>query len=379
MSNRIPGTRFRIPNKPIILDAKSPLFGAFQKFRKMKISSHLGKSSCLLFVISLLTYTSVSAQTEIVQFDSEPNATVKLDGNLSQGETMADLRWAWSSQNACFVITQKDKFTGHHVLFQTEIPPRSEMTIRVIPTDENSNFSLYAYSGGGGDLVPNLSRCVSCEADFKWDMNHRGKTQDHTRSVQLRAVNNPFPVTIGVVGAHGLDSGDFTLEVSLKGGEPPKEQTQEQLPIYQAVSEKGKALVYQGDLSEGKLLHDLSWAWDSQNACFPSTQQDQYQGHHQLYVTEIAAHSTLTITLAPDDPTQQLSLYAYSFGGDLRLVPNLSSCVTCEASHLSRRGLDEHLRQVELRAVNRPYRVVIGVAGVNGVSSGTYKLQLDMK
>ncbi|MEL7340523.1 MAG: hypothetical protein AAGM67_08565, partial [Bacteroidota bacterium] len=61
------------------------------------------------------------------------------------------------------------------------------------------------------------SQCVRCEADHKWDYKRRGKTQDHTRTVtDILAINNPYKVIIGVVGAEGLSEGEYTLEVSLK-------------------------------------------------------------------------------------------------------------------------------------------------------------------
>ena len=90
------------------------------------------------------------------------------------------------------------------------------MVIRLIPKDPSQNMSLYAYSGGHGALPPALYSCVSCEADFHQDRQHVGRPKpDHTRSVELRAVTRPYPVTIGVVGANELDSGAFYLEVTV--------------------------------------------------------------------------------------------------------------------------------------------------------------------
>lgn len=337
------------------------------------------KKALLLPLVILALATMLHAQREVSSFTATPNGTVRVEGDLAQGAPMPDLSWAWNSQNACFVATQQKKFTGNHVLYQTEIPPRSEMTIRVIPADPNANFSIYAYSGGGGAVVPDLPSCVSCEADFKWDYKVRGKTQDHTRSVQLRAVNNPYPVTIGVVGADGLNSGMFTLEVELLGGETAENQPQAPIPTFQASSQKGQVVAYKGDLAQGVPMHDLSWAWSSQNACFPATEQEQFKGNHVLYVTELPANSELTVTLVPENPAAPINLYAYSIGsGQLKLVPNLSSCVSCEASYPQRMGAakDEGPRRVQLRAVNNPYQVVIGVAGA---TSGKYQLELDLK
>lgn len=332
-----------------------------------------------LSLFALIMSISTFSQSVISTFPAKPNGVVRVEGQLEAGAKMNDLSWAWSSQNACFVSTQQQKFTGNHVLYQTEIPPRSEMTIRLIPKNKNADFSLYAYSGGGGAIVPNLPYCTSCEADYKWDYKHRGKTQDHTRSVQLRAVNNPFPVTIGVVGARGLTNGDFTLEVELEGGEAPIVKEQPTISLTRIKGEKGKSLTYAGNLNEGVFVYDLEWAWDGQNACFPSTRQENFKGHHQLYLTELPRYSELTVTLVPDDPQTRLNLYAYSIGNDLRIVPNLPSCVSCEASYTPRSGRDRSIREVELRAINNPYQVVIGVAGAEGVTTGQYRLQISLK
>lgn len=171
---------------------------------------------CIFSLFYFFAPSLIVAQATIYTIQSQPNATVQVEGNLSQGQIINDLSWAWSSSNACFVSTQSKKFTGNHVLYTTEIPTRSTMTITVVPKDKSANFSIYAYSGGGGAIVPDLPSCVSCEADYKWDYKYRGKTQDHSRSVELRAVNNPFPVTIGVVGAEGLQEGDFILQIKLE-------------------------------------------------------------------------------------------------------------------------------------------------------------------
>ena len=154
----------------------------------------------------------------VTKIKSETNKTVSVSANLSEGKNMTDLSWAWNSSVACFPETQKEKFTGNHVLFETEIPKYSIMEIELIPDNKNTDMSLYAYEIGlkSDAYVPNLPSCVSCEADHKWDYEKRGKTQDHRRFVNLNAINNPYKVVIGVAGANGLDKGGFTLKISLK-------------------------------------------------------------------------------------------------------------------------------------------------------------------
>lgn len=166
------------------------------------------------------TNTSVVREGPMVySFEPIPNGTVRYSSNLSEGSTLSDLSWAWSSQNACFPETQKMKFTGNHVFFTGIIPSYSEMIITVIPDDPSNNFSLYAYEIGENstDLVPNLPRCIRCEADHKWDRPKKGQTQDHTRIVRdILAIASPYRVVIGVTGANGLAEGGFTLQIEMK-------------------------------------------------------------------------------------------------------------------------------------------------------------------
>jgi len=173
----------------------------------------------VIFAIFLIQLSIMSPQPTITTIEPIANGEVSYKGDLSQGQPLADLSWAWSSANACFPETQKQKFTGNHVFFSGIIPKYSEMTVTVIPNDVNADFSIYAYEIGAtrNDLVPNLSSCIRCEADHKWDRPVRGKTQDHTRTVtDLVAINTPYKVIIGVTGANGLASGGFTLKVSMK-------------------------------------------------------------------------------------------------------------------------------------------------------------------
>lgn len=171
----------------------------------------------LLLAFALLSIgTYAHGQQTPAKFKVEKNKTIAIEGDLADGVVMEDLSWAWNSSVACFPATQSQKFTGAHVLYETEVPKYSEMEITVIPADPNANFSLYAYEIGvtNNSIVPNLPSCIRCEADHKWDRPVRGKTQDHTRIVKdILAINRPYKVIIGVVGAEGLKEGAFRLEV----------------------------------------------------------------------------------------------------------------------------------------------------------------------
>ena len=172
-----------------------------------------------LFILIVLIIYNINIQN-ITFVELQSNQTTEIKGNLNQGEKMESLRWAWNSSVACFPETQAKKFSGNHVLYVVDLPKHSELEIKVIPDDTSANFSLYAYEIGelsNDNTVPNLNSCVRCEADYKWDYKYKGKTQDHSRSVKnLIAINNPYQVVIGVVGAEGLIEGNYKLQFNLK-------------------------------------------------------------------------------------------------------------------------------------------------------------------
>lgn len=323
--------------------------------------------------------------SQVTALNVTPNESFSIQGNLSSGQQMADLSWASKSSIACFPGTQNSKFTGNHVLYSMELPPKSEVKITIIPDDPSANFSLYGYQIGATNYstVPNLSSCVSCEADHKWDYPKRGKTQDHTRSIEFNAINNPYNIVIGVVGAEGLTTGGFTIKVELESA-IQNNSTQQPLKMYTARAAKGQTLAYAGDLADGVVIHDLSWASKSSVACFPATQNHKFNGNHIIYITEIPAHSIMDITVIPDDPNDNMSIWAYQVGTTSNaMVPDLNSCVSCEAEHkwdYPKRGkTQDHTRTVSLNAINNPYKVVIGVAGADGLKEGTFKIQIKVQ
>jgi hypothetical protein len=150
-------------------------------------------------------------------------------------------------------------------------------------------------------------------------------------------------------------------------------------------SETNKVVTVDGDLASGKLMEDLSWAASSANACFPGTQNLKFRGSHVLFATTMQPRSIMTISVKPYDEAGDLSLYAYMIGNtNFYVVPNLPSCITCEADHKwdrPRRGkVQTSERKVELQnPTTNTYNVVIGVAAPKGVTSGKFKLSIEVK
>ncbi len=172
-----------------------------------------------LLMSFFMLFVRGTQQPVVYKVEPKPNQDVAYEGDLSQGVFLDDLSWAWSSQNACFPATVKNKFNGKHLFFTGIIPKYSEITVTVIPEDKNADFSVYAYVIGenSNHLVPDLPRSIRCVSDYNRERPIRGKMQDHTRKVDnLVALNRPYRFVIGVTGADGLAEGKFTIVLSTK-------------------------------------------------------------------------------------------------------------------------------------------------------------------
>lgn len=308
-----------------------------------------------------------------------PNGAINIDGSLDNGVIIHDLSWAWNSSNACFPATQQKSFNGNHVLYETQLPPHAILEITLTPKNRDSKMSLYGYQVGttSNYVVPNLPRCVSCEADN----NIMGKATSNARTITFNAIKNPYKVVFGVVGENELTTGDFTISVKMKGGENKPLASQEKVVVKSCrAPEKGKALAYKDDIKNGVFISDLSWAWNSSVACFPETQKLNYTGKHILFETSIPRYSTMTVTLIPTNPKAKLSLYGYQIGTNSNyVVPNLPRCVSCEADNNQMGKAKNNRRSITFTAINNPYKIMLGVAGVNGLTEGEFVIQIAIK
>lgn len=142
-----------------------------------------------------------------------PDGDQTVTGNLSKGEIIDDLSWAWSSSMACFVEPGKSWFEGNHVFYQIDLPAKSTIDIYLNATNTSNDIAVYAYSKGVGDktIPPNITSCVSCEAAPSNSTAINGE-----KHLYLNAVNNPYSIIIGVAGIEGLTSGEFTLKIDIE-------------------------------------------------------------------------------------------------------------------------------------------------------------------
>ena len=150
-------------------------------------------------------------------------------------------------------------------------------------------------------------------------------------------------------------------------------------------SKSNDSVTVSGDLSSGALMEDISWAANSSNACFVATQNTKYRGNHVLFATSLPPRSIMTITVTPTDAEGNLSIYGYMLGAtEYRVVPNLPSCITCEADFKWDRPVKNRVqtseRKIEFQnPTQNTYNIVIGVAAPKDVTTGQFNLKIKLK
>lgn len=307
---------------------------------------------------------------------AKAGSTVTVDGDLSTGKTMA-LDWAARSSVACFPATENANFSGNHVLYGTQIPKDSTLKITAVPKAPGVDVSLYAYEIGSTkySVPPNLGSVTSCEAgyDAKNDSNPGA-----SESVTLNATTNPYNVVIGVAGPAGVTSGAYTLKLELQSKAAVQSATL--VPtIVDVVSGTPKEV--SGKLESGGVVA-LDWAANSSMACFPATENANFDGNHVLYQVKLPKYSDLYVTATPTDAKVDLSVYAYQVSATSTpaVPPNVTSATSCEAGYDAKTDNNPGVAETtHLNSTTNEYNVIIGVAGAHGTKAGAFKLKLEVK
>lgn len=174
----------------------------------------------LSFAIFSINYLSAQMMESVIPLEAQPGELLEVSGNISTGQPLPTLEWAWNSAVACFPANHSKDFTGNHVLYTIDLPAYSEMEISVVPADKKTNLSVYAYmvrEVTEENLVPNLSRCTRCEVDHASNIKRAGQAPGTRVVKDILALKNPYQVVIGVTGAGGLSEGEYTLKIRVKG------------------------------------------------------------------------------------------------------------------------------------------------------------------
>ncbi len=155
----------------------------------------------------------VKGRIKVRVIKSKMNKTMQTKGNLKNGQLMP-VRWANSSQVACFPATQNEKFQGNQVFYRTQLPAYSILTIKAIPIDANTDVNLYAYRIGVKDRsnLPPKVHTGAAEASYSPGSHNPGAKE----TVQFYSANNPYNIIICVSGPKGVTEGKYKLQVKLK-------------------------------------------------------------------------------------------------------------------------------------------------------------------
>lgn len=338
------------------------------------------------YKLDLKLQTAKAGSTGVIKsatkLTAKPGATIKAAGRIDGGNPIA-LGWAAHSDVACWPTTRDEHFDGNHVLYEVQLPPRSEMFIKLIPKDPKLDLSLYAYSVGTTTtaLPPKVNGAVSCEASYGTKSRAAPYNPGKPEEVRLNAIKNPYRVYIGVAGAKGVTKGGYDLEVELRtAAAEPTAVVSKATPIETRANGTVKV---DGKIDGGPQIA-LGWAARSDVACWPTTRNAHFDGAHALFSTRIPPHSEMFIKLVPKDPKLDLSLYAYSVGtSTTALPPKVTRAVSCEASYGTKSMAKPYNpggpEQVRLNAIRNPYNVFIGVAGAQKVTKGSFTLEVELK
>lgn len=312
----------------------------------------------------------------ITGMEAKPNGVIEVKGNLSAGKTV-DLAWAANSSVACFPATEFDNFKGNHVFYGFQLPKQSVATITAVPDDPKTDINLYAYQISSTDfkrLPPNVPTATACEASYDQKTD---KNPGVTEKVTINSTTNPYNVIIGVAGPKGVLAGGYTLKVELKTA----------VAITSAVltpimlEPKGGVATATGKLEDGGKI-DLAFASKSSVACWPATENVNFNGNHVVYRTSLPSYAEMVVTATPKDAKTDLSVYAYMVAaGDTKTIPpNVSSSVSCEAGYDAKTDNNPGKAEtVKLNSVKNPYAVYIAVAGANGTTAGAFDLKVEYK
>ncbi len=134
---------------------------------------------------------------------------------------------------------------------------------------------------------------------------------------------------------------------------------------------------WSGNLSDGEVL-DSNWGESPYN-CWPGTENTNWSGSIVFENDALAEDvGDYHVRVTPTDPTVDVSLVAMKVGTDTTdFPPDLASSIACDTSYDrandSNPGYSE---AVIVQGGQNPYRIIVGVAGANGTTSGAYDVEV---
>jgi len=131
---------------------------------------------------------------------------------------------------------------------------------------------------------------------------------------------------------------------------------------------KGKKVEVSGSLSSGQAMEGFALP----SSCMSSTEKSKLQsGNQVLYSFELPANVDATITVKPADPSTKLAVYAYELPQGKFDMPSASiNATSCKIAMKGGAKADTD-RVIRFHGAKDVQNVLIGIAQVNGASTGT--------
>ncbi len=133
-----------------------------------------------------------------------------------------------------------------------------------------------------------------------------------------------------------------------------------------------------GNLEDGAII-DLDWATSGAFGCYPGTETTNFTGNH-VWANESLSEGIgdFHVRVNPADPLVDVSLYAIKTGTDgTEFPPDLPSAIACDTSFdRENNGNPGVSEAVTVQGGQNPYRIIVGVAGANGQTSGEYDVEV---
>lgn len=165
--------------------------------------------------------------------------------------------------------------------------------------------------------------------------------------------------------------------------EDPKDPTVENITDIPAIT-VGDSYSIMGNVEDGEVMDDLSWAALSNVACFPATRFNEFEGKQLFYAVDIPQGSELIATVTPTGERKRINIYGYiNFDGTN--TPPLSVITSCEAGYEIYTGTPDLTKPGEAQsisfaqAVNKDWTALICVSGAKDVLEGDFELTFELK
>ena len=130
-----------------------------------------------------------------------------------------------------------------------------------------------------------------------------------------------------------------------------------------------------GDLATGAIV-DLSWADDSGVYCWTGTENVNFNGNNVFFNKSYPSNTSLYVEADPDKGVD-VSVYVMAFPtGEAQTPPDVNSLYRCETGFDQQNDNNPGQAENAVLEWNKPFDAVIGVAGANGETSGTFTLLL---